>query len=1414
MAYPFPTTTNFTDQVNSSSYFPTDISSLMKSNSSSEKFFGSQVDDYIELSIFDSSNNLLVWNPIVQPEVFRDRVIEYQDIQNNTQRVEYQEFIPSFVLYQNSKILLDPKKDLEKVGIDNGSYKVVYNFQSNIVGTYEKKCILIKQVSANRQEIKTTLLLDKENFTDQDKIDFRLEYDCFVNAKIEARDILPDFENYLKQTYLLNFVNITSDSIKQSFSLGYGIDNAEGLYKLLNEIYNGFVLKATVQNGLPKDQNFIGISDNIMVMLYENYNNCYTFQEYSTILESIVVDVIKLKLKSIHDVDNFDTDICYNYLFDIFNVQIQSYLTSVYEDYQLKYVGPLKNSINFGNNIFFKILNQRVFSDGTLIIKLEKPLPNTIGVNDTFWISNTSLAPIVQNVVLLTTPKYNTFLIKPANVNLKVNDKPTSKSITVTSSDFTSNEDTNTDIVLKQRFSNISVDYTNFQNFIVYSSAKTRIIVYLNKLRSIESKQVSISELTASTYSDIYVSNKIQQLNDEISEIKLSFDGYEYYLYTNQYYNNVERFPQSYIDAADEYDSSNRDNLINNLPEYLLKDVRNDDFLIFLSMIGHHFDNIYIYVDKFPMLSFNQLTSQTNIPNKILDGMLASFGWNMQSSVNDATLSTNYLSGTNYASIADKSNIINNRILNSLPAILKAKGTVESVNLLLNCYGVPRNIINVREFGSYSDVSQSLYTFNKNVYLLNMNLDSYITTPYTSSIQTVEFKFAFSNRYSKSYGLQSQIDLLNKYPDSMSPSDYRVYAYKENYVNNGKIIFSIGDEILSTKSLPIFDGNVYSVMIRKNNPSSEYTSSNDSTLIPTQYDLVVAINEDGENRLISVATDTFTHDTNVKFIDGSNPYLVFGSNQFSGSIDKVNLWLTPILLDDFKEHANNFDSYHESTNNIRDYLYFRLGYNYPRPISNTLETYDYVYDGTTLTANLYNIVIDPALLPDVNYNSVTQNVELYQDTLDARKIYSGSYSTSSLYPYANICLDNTSSLFPYNFIEYNVNQSYRLANYGPNRLWNNKIAIQDQDDLSALTPFSKTTQYGNNIDSPLVGVVMSPVTSKNEEILRYFGDTNIVKEIGDPRYEFSSSYDALEQLRAKYYSEGSPSYSGKILYQEFTSIYKLYFDSSIFESIRNVVAARNTLLTGILIEPSIIERTKFPLKPIISELVEDNVQFTNLVTQSAENITVWRNDLYQYPDESVLYQYSDKDAINATPSDVTHILNTNFGGNYIDDVSSVDELNRCGELYISAIDVAETRFDILYNNEITESVPHYVWMVPYSSSVEIINSSGTVSSYYKVFKKMVVTPKSAYNYLDRTTYLPYVGCTQNFLGKRNNPVTSNYFKVISDDGKKFGYFVKSKQTSQYTVDSCGNPDKTTPVVSTIVTNTSVSTNNNGVLTVQ
>jgi hypothetical protein len=1409
MSLPFPTVTDYTDKVNYASYFTTDISSLMKKGPSQEKFFGSQQDDYIELSIFDSDDNLNIWKPIVQPPVYQTRNIEYQDIQNNTIKVSYDEFIPSFVLYDNTKILLDPKSDLENLGVTNGSYKLIYSFQSNIIGSYDKQCLLVKQISPSRREIKAILLLDKENFTEADKREFQSEFDCFVESKIEARDILPDFEYYLKQTYLLNFVNLADDTIKSAFSRAYAINGSDGLLKILNEIYNGYQLIATNANGVQQNQNFIGIVQYVMLMLYENYNNCFTYDQYSKILENIVNETISLKLKSIHDLNNTDTEICKTYLYNIFNGQIQSYLTSVNNDYKSKYVGPLKNSINFGDNQFVKILSTKKFSDGSLVIKLQSPLPTTFGINSTFWLTNTALNPVVQNVVLVNLPKYDTFEIKPPNFNLKVNDKRTSTTITL--NDASDMDDaSNTELILKQRFSSINVDYSKFENFVVYSSAKTRITIYKNKLKQIEIKQSSISQIESLTYSDAYTVAKLKSLSDEIDTIKLSFDGFEYYMWTNQYYNSFDRFPKSYEDEAAEYDTNNRDSLINNLPEYLLVDTRNDDFIIFLSMIGHHFDNIYIYIDKFPMLSYNAGGLENSIPNRVLDGMLSSFGWSMQSLVNDTSLSANYIKGANTSSISDKANTINNRILNTLPAILKSKGTIESVKLLLSCYGVPDNLLSVREFGSYSDVSQSLYTFDKLEYLLSYNPTSYVELPYDSSINTIEFKVAFSNLYSKNYNLNDEVDLLKKYSNNTT-LDYRVYAYKTSLNNNGRIVFQLNDQKIESRTLPIFDGGVYSVMIRKNNPSSLYSSSANTDLIPAQYDVVVDVTEEGQTRLYSKTSRTLDYAYNASFSNDTSSSLKLGSGNFSGSIDKINLWTVPITDNNFIEHSNNFESYYQDDyENIRSELFFRLSYSYPRALNTSHEVFTY----DSKTADLYNI---PTVVTDADTttDSVSSNPDLYQATLDARKSYGGQYDTSSLYPYSNVCVGDTPSTFPYNFIEYNVNQAYRLSNFGPNLLWNNKISVKDRPDVTAITPFQKSTPLDKNIDSNLIGIFASPTSNKNTEILKFFGDRNVIDDLGDPRLEFSQSYSPLDQYRTVYYSSGTPAYSGRVLYQEFITVYKLYFDSSIFESIRNVVAARNKLLTGILVEQTILERTKFPTKPVNAEVILVEVDYGNVAeNQSAENIIVWSNDNIQdFDTEGTFGAISEKPAVQANPTFVTNILNNNFGGSYISDISTEQELYLCGipdgsGKYITYLDL-----NISGSNVYLRSVPHYIWSVSYSASIESYDVDEKVHSYYKTFERIVATPSSSLYTDPNIVGTPHSGCTKNYLGHRPNVFSSNTYKVWANDGLSYGFFNRNSQTSTYTVDKCGETDQTSPIQSTIVTNTSVVTNNSGVLTV-
>ena len=76
---------------------------------------------------------------------------------------------------------------------------------------------------------------------------------------------------------------------------------------------------------------------------------------------------------------------------------------------------------------------------------------------------------------------------------------------------------------------------------------------------------------------------------------------------------------------------------------------------------------------------------------------LSRYGFGRKLSGTDYSL---YTSGSlNSPTEADVSKEITKRLIASMPFILKSKGTVGSLKAILNCYGIPSTIMNIKEFG-------------------------------------------------------------------------------------------------------------------------------------------------------------------------------------------------------------------------------------------------------------------------------------------------------------------------------------------------------------------------------------------------------------------------------------------------------------------------------------------------------------------------------------------------------------------------------------------------------------------------------------------------------------------------------------------------------------------------------------------
>ena len=52
---------------------------------------------------------------------------------------------------------LDLRKELEEVGIERGSYKLVFNFMKSLLGNTENRSLFIKEVSPSRKEVWLTI---------------------------------------------------------------------------------------------------------------------------------------------------------------------------------------------------------------------------------------------------------------------------------------------------------------------------------------------------------------------------------------------------------------------------------------------------------------------------------------------------------------------------------------------------------------------------------------------------------------------------------------------------------------------------------------------------------------------------------------------------------------------------------------------------------------------------------------------------------------------------------------------------------------------------------------------------------------------------------------------------------------------------------------------------------------------------------------------------------------------------------------------------------------------------------------------------------------------------------------------------------------------------------------------------------
>jgi hypothetical protein len=1194
MNFPYPTVTNFTSSVNTAYYFnETDVSVYNVNTNISESFFGKSEKDVVEFSYYNLSGVQNGWTYKQPKIIYISDVGSYTDVDYKKVNYSYRKTKTDYISYKNN-FLIDIQSDFSSSNIFDGQHVASYNFLRNVAGN-QSFPLIISEISPSRTELKLVPAFNKVPKTDEELYQ-NLYYESFIRKLVLVNDITDTLNSQLFN-YNCDFTYKstlqTSPESVNTFKKSFGFKSDQDAITFINNVYNGVDSSTIELFNKITFKNLFGVKNFIKYWLYTYSKNIITFDDLYVQLKYIVqkeyvnqLNVINFFNVDLTDAINLITTIVWEQFVQVEIKKLEyNFITKFYSYY--------KNGINFGNGVIVRFIDHSYDSSNesndthtTLLIKLDAPLSFNYSVKSTCWISNISITPFVQNVILIKETVSKNYKISGPNFSIKIVNSNQNTIDNVSSLDPDLNAGTQTEININKKLATLDVDYSDFSNFVLFSSAALRIKIFKNKLNRLDSLENTLSTITSASNAStpILSASYATEYNTYTAEslsIKNGFDGFECYLYTSQSLvsgstSDTNSNYYTCVYDAEEYDINNRDSLVNNTPEYIKMDENNNDYLVFLSMVGHHFDNIYQYIKSFPILNSKDTNSGDSYLPDIIYYLLNSFGWNTSTDFANKSLVTNYLnsanSGSQSISAKDKNEMIWKRVLDTLPYIYKTKGTTECINLLMSCYGIPLNILSIREFGGskIENSKASSYLYDEKYFFTKYSSNNeYVQLPYTGSAKSLQFTFKLNKQY-------NQNDVVNL---AKKDSDWSIYLKKSIKSDYGDVYFTFLDKTIHIQDVPVFNTDrFYNVMLRRNNTSSFFDTSSNENYLPTKYDLYVNSYVDDRESFSHSSSIFLTKTYNEAFYnDGS---LYFGNypsstNKFTGLLDKILLVKNSLTEYDFTQYSKNYGYYgNNQSENTWDDLMFRYNFDYPVDLRTTTSIEPYFPEDKIkqvgYTASAYNFT----------YNNITQS---------------------------NSCTYYSQSVFPYQFEEVDVVQASIIPQYGPNKYNNEKVRKVEQTLLTQPSPIQSVARNLSQLtpDSNLLGVFISPFKVKDDDIIDFLGDHDIVDDIADPGYLYESSYKSLQTLSDTYYT-----YRGEtVLYQEFMTVFRSYFDTSVFDVIGNVIPARVKLLTGVLIEPSILERPKFQSKPIVREVIPP-IDATIEKNPSPINIELQTSDKY------------------------------------------------------------------------------------------------------------------------------------------------------------------------------------------------------------
>jgi hypothetical protein len=937
--------------------------------------------------------------------------------------------------------------------------------------------------------------------------------------------------------------------------------------------------------------------------------------------------------------------------------------------------------LNFGEDRIIPCINMGLNKRTRkyeVLIKCQEPLPAAYNIRDNFRIAEdiTSRAVFVVDLGIPETPVTTANLRGPNfKIDTRLNNSIPSSfknydeilEYNVTSSyESLLNKLENVDIIGKS----IDYDYIrpvsesfegeslerpyHFENFVHFSSAVERLKNFQYKLKLIEiyDEQLrDLDDIPPPTNTTPFVRDSYNEIYNKKNKLIKSFDGYEYYLYfdsgswaswpkTNLIYpydlatvesveaktwlgseDSSNEYYGGQLLSASLFDLQNKDNLSNTLPNFIVDNSQNDQYKLFTNMIGHHFDQIWVYIQH--ITEINDTHHVRGISKDLVYFVLKALGLDTfdqfendnlieyilgksgdtsdvlgNAQIGDYTIegdSINFydtdfegltmVSASTAGSTAkrDISRNIWKRLYHNAPYLLKTKGTERGLRALMSCYGVPSTMLNVKEFGGATKDRTTYKTFSYDK--SGLYLRGSTGTGAGGEAGGYFVKTPWSGHSDPDNGIEDGDPILGL-SSSAKTVEFRIRPVHPGNTYQPYLLFALSSSNSINSYAPHLVLQPYTgADISASGDSDQFGTLKlfESTFVTSTEPFPIF---NGETWNIFIGTPGTS---------GSNSHISFGaykanfnkhtlkytanSTNYASEAFRSETWGDPYFLNVNNGGAEwayiggmppNSNANHEASTYIYSGSIQEVRYHFHQK-----GTYEMLSDHT-LTQHALEPFMYSGNHPSASYNEVVLRLPLGSNQQKS----SASFHPRIEVPYLGMENGVSSSFSPQEKFYYEETEIHHLPTPDTvgRTMTSEKVRIDSgsvDDDLLFLNLSSETSTLDRQpVDFPDLGVYFSPTNEINEDILYTLGSFRLDDYIGDPLpgVQTSSFYPDLKEIKDFYFKKVRHK---RYNYWDYIKLIQ-YVDHTLFKVIEQWSPVRANTKTGLLIEPHYLERTKFP----------------------------------------------------------------------------------------------------------------------------------------------------------------------------------------------------------------------------------------------